>query len=116
MIMSCRRLRREKRWLACSDLFLNNRLLKLERQDHKDLQAQQVRLVHQEQQEDKDPKVHQEGKDRKDQREDKDHRDQQALATHKVEMKVQEGRGIVRRLLNHLSGETMAVAHHQLEL
>ena len=100
MTIRCSRRLRERHWRACSDLFLNNSLLKLECQDHKDLQDSQDPQDHQGRQEVKDRQAHQEDKDLLDQREDKDHKAQredkdlkalQALATHKVEMKLQEG-------------------------
>ena len=69
----------------------HNKRLKPEVQDRQGLQDSQDPQDRQGRQEVKDRQGHQEGKDLLDQREDKDHKALQALATHKVEMKLREG-------------------------
>ena len=82
--------------------------------DHQDHQGRQEGKDPKARQEDRDLKAQQEGKVLKARQEDRDLKAQQGLATHKVEMKVQEDRGIVKRHPIHLSGETMEVLDHQL--
>ena len=97
--MRCSRRPRERHWQVCLAQSHNKRL-KPEVQDPQGLQDSQGPQDRQGRQEVKDRQGHQEGKDLLDQREDKDHKAQredkdlkalQALATHKVEMKLREG-------------------------